>query len=139
MSGAVPLLTLYAFMAWTGTTLPFTFIDQQQAIICKQTGQRRHTDARLKLDTPTSIIQRIWAPPSRIPVPKVLGAHCPGGGGGLKWPVRAADQSPRLRAEVKNDWSYSSTLPCAFMSCIETIARVLLWKEAMVTYFKVTS
>jgi hypothetical protein len=25
MSGAIPLLILYAFMAWTGTTLPFTF------------------------------------------------------------------------------------------------------------------
>ena len=25
MSGAIPVLLLYAFMAWTGTTLPFTF------------------------------------------------------------------------------------------------------------------
>ena len=26
MSGAVPIFPLYAFMAWTGTTLPFTFL-----------------------------------------------------------------------------------------------------------------
>jgi hypothetical protein len=31
MSGAITLLSLYAFMAWTGATLPFTFPSRNYA------------------------------------------------------------------------------------------------------------
>jgi hypothetical protein len=44
----------------------------------------------------------------------ILGALSPG----IKWLEREADHSPPSNAEVKNAWSYTSTLPYAFMTVL---------------------
>ena len=36
MSGAIPLLPVYAFMAWTGTALPFFLANVQNRVACTQ-------------------------------------------------------------------------------------------------------
>jgi hypothetical protein len=37
--------------------------------------------------------------------------------GGAKQPGREADNSPPSSAEVKNEWSYTSSAPYAFVAC----------------------
>jgi hypothetical protein len=43
--------------------------------------------------------------PSQPPIQRVPGAHTLG----VKRPGREADNSPQSSAEVKNEWSYTST------------------------------
>jgi hypothetical protein len=42
----------------------------------------------------------------------------------VQWPGHDADHSPSNSAKVKNDWSYISTLPYAFMACTGTPLHV---------------
>jgi hypothetical protein len=44
----------------------------------------------------------------------------------LRVPEAEADHSRPYKAEVKNEWSYVSTLPCAFMTNIQNLLSLLL-------------
>jgi hypothetical protein len=43
---------------------------------------------------------------------------------GLKWPGREAHHSSESTVEVKNEWSYTSTTPYVFITCIGTNLRL---------------
>ena len=55
---------------------------------------------------------RLWGQPSFLFSECVRGIYQ-----GVKRPKRDADHAPPSSAEVKNDWSYISTLPYVFMAC----------------------
>ena len=55
------------------------------------------------------VTDRLWGPPSLLFKGYFLG--------GVKRPGREADHSPLSSAEFKNEWSYTSTAPYAFVVC----------------------
>jgi hypothetical protein len=60
------------------------------------------------------------------PASYTMGTTYPGGGGGLKWPMREPDLSPPSSVEVKNAWSYTSTPSRVFMAWCLTKHRIRL-------------
>jgi hypothetical protein len=85
MSGAIPPLPQYAFMAWC---------------LAKAQGQL------YLLPLPYHRVQTCSGP-TQPPIQLALGALSMG----VKRPGRETDNSPLSSAEVKNAWSYTSTSP----------------------------
>ena len=66
---------------------------------------------------------RSWGPPSFPCVPEIISP-------GIKWPERQVDHSPPSGAEVRNEWSYTST-PLLYLNGVE--------RENITSYFTLIS
>jgi hypothetical protein len=60
---------------------------------------------------PFATASRLALVPSHPPIQWVPGTFSLG----IRWPGRDANHSPPVNAEVKNEWSYTSSLPYVFM------------------------
>jgi hypothetical protein len=55
----------------------------------------------------------------------------------VRWPGHVADHSPVSSADVKNEWNYTSSSPCAFSGCTGTTLPLLLIVRSVVFYWNV--
>jgi hypothetical protein len=122
MRGATPPLPQYAFVAWCSvkahgqlylyqSTAQEESRDSSVDIATRLRAGRSGFDSRRRLGISLfSAVPRPALRPTQPPNQWILEVLSLG----VKWPKREADHSTPSRVEVKNTWSYTSTLPYAF-------------------------
>jgi len=116
MSGTIPPLLQYVFMAWclvnTGTSLPLLLRVGGCHLVIKLRPERSGFESRRGRDF--FLLHRVQTGSGAYTASYPMDTG--GLSMGVKRPGRESNSSPQSSAKCKNAWSYTSTFPYVFMT-----------------------